>query len=120
VDYGEWKTGVRGEGSTYSILSFTRKAGQGVGGAAASFTLGLGGYVSGAANQTDAAISSIKVAAGIIPAVAVLIGALIMFAYPLTENVYRRIVRETAARRAAREAGVAPGTAAGPTAGEAT
>jgi len=112
VDYGEWKTGVRGEGSTYSILSFTRKVGQGVGGAAASFTLGLGGYVSGAGNQTGAAISSIKVAVGVVPAVAILIGALIMFAYPLTENVYRRIVGETAERRAAREAGVAPGTTA--------
>lgn len=31
VDYGEWKTGVRGEGSAYSVLSFTRKVGQGVG-----------------------------------------------------------------------------------------
>jgi glucuronide carrier protein len=102
VDYGEWKTGVRGEGSSYSVLSFTRKVGQGVGGAAASFTLGLGGYVSGAATQTDAGLSAIRVAVGVIPAVAILIGALIMFAYPLTEDVFRRIVRETAARRAAR------------------
>jgi glucuronide carrier protein len=104
VDYGEWKTGVRGEGSTYSVLSFTRKVGQGIGGAAASFTLGLGGYVSGAATQTGAAISSIRVAVGLVPAVAILIGALIMFAYPLTEDVFRRIVQETAARRAAEEA----------------
>lgn len=110
VDYGEWKTGIRGEGSTYSILSFTRKTGQGIGGAAASFAIGLGGYVSGAATQTDAAISSIRVAAGLIPAVAILVGALIMFAYPLTENVYRRIVRETGARRAASRAGAASGT----------
>jgi Na+/melibiose symporter-like transporter len=40
----------------------------------------------------------------IVPAVAILIGALIMFAYPLTEDVFRRIVRETATRRAAGEA----------------
>jgi Na+/melibiose symporter-like transporter len=99
VDYGEWKTGVRGEGASYSILSFTRKAGQGVGGAAASFTLGLGGYISGAATQTDAGVTSIKVAVGLVPAVAILIGALVMFAYPLTEDVYRRIVRETAGSR---------------------
>jgi glucuronide carrier protein len=112
VDYGEWKTGVRGEGAAYSILSFTRKVGQGVGGAAASFTLGLGGYVSGAASQTDAGLSAIRVAVGVVPAVAILIGALIMFAYPLTEDVFRRIVRETAARRA--------GVVSGPAAGEAT
>jgi len=55
VDYGEWKTGVRGEGSAYSVLSFTRKVGQGVGGAAASFTIGLGGYVSGAAARRGGA-----------------------------------------------------------------
>ena len=34
VDYGEWKSGVRAEGSSYAVLSFTRKVGQGVGGAA--------------------------------------------------------------------------------------
>ena len=118
VDYGEWKTGVRGEGSTYSVLSFTRKVGQGVGGAAASFTLGLGGYVSGAENQTGAAIASIRVAVGLVPAVAILIGALIMFAYPLTEDVYRRIIRETVARRS--ERGAAPGTSPGPVAEGAT
>jgi glucuronide carrier protein len=120
VDYGEWKTGVRGEGASYSVLSFTRKAGQGVGGAAASFALGLGGYVSGAATQTEAGLASIRVAVGLIPAVAILVAGLIMFAYPLTEDVYRRIVGETAERRAAGEAGGAPGTAAGPAAGEAT
>jgi glucuronide carrier protein len=102
VDYGEWKTGVRGEGSAYSVLSFTRKVGQG--GGAASFTLGLGGYVSGAATQTGAGVSAIKVAVGVVPTVAILIGALIMFASPLTEDVFRQIVQETAARRTAGEA----------------
>lgn len=53
------------------------------------------------------------VAAGAIPAVAILIGALIMFAYPLTEDVFRRIVGETAARRAGRRADAAAGAAAG-------
>ncbi|HEX6541764.1 MAG TPA: glycoside-pentoside-hexuronide (GPH):cation symporter [Ktedonobacterales bacterium] len=100
VEYGEWRTGVRGEASVYSVLSFTRKAGQGVGGAAASFTLGLGGYVSTTVRQPPEAIAAIKIAAGIIPAAAILIGGLIMLGYPLTENVFRRIVREIAARRA--------------------
>ena len=40
VDYGEWATGVRAEGGSYSLLSFTRKAGQGIGGAVAAFTIG--------------------------------------------------------------------------------
>ena len=38
VEYGEWKTGVRTEGTTYALFSFTRKLGQAFGGAAAAFT----------------------------------------------------------------------------------
>ena len=45
VDYGEWKSGVRAEGSSYAMLSFMRKVGQGIGGAVAAFTIGLGSYV---------------------------------------------------------------------------
>ena len=56
-----------GRGQNYAVLSFTRKAGQGIGGAAAAYTIGLGGYVSGAATQTDGALTSIRVAAGSLP-----------------------------------------------------
>jgi glucuronide carrier protein len=101
VEYGEWKSGVRAEGASYAILSFTRKAGQGIGGAAAAYTLGIGGYVSGAADQTDAAVASIKIAAGIVPAVAVAAATAVMLAYPLTERAFRAVVAELAERRAA-------------------
>jgi glucuronide carrier protein len=101
VEYGEWKHGVRAEGASYSVLSFTRKAGQGIGGAAAAYTLGIGGYVSGAANQTGGAIASIRVAAGAVPAVAIAAATVAMLAYPLTEQAFRGIVAELAQRRAA-------------------
>jgi glucuronide carrier protein len=100
VDYGEWKSGVRAEGGSYSMLSFTRKAGQGVGGAMAAYTIGLGGYVSGASSQSDAALTSIRVAAGAIPAAVMLAAAAVMLAYPLTEKALRRMVAEIAERRA--------------------
>ena len=103
VDYGEWKSGVRAEGGSYSVLSFTRKAGQGIGGAAAAYTIGLGGYVSGATTQTDAALTSIRVAAGIVPAAVILAAAAVMLAYPLTEKAFRAMVAEMAERRAAAE-----------------
>jgi glucuronide carrier protein len=102
VEYGEWKSGVRAEGGSYSLLSFTRKAGQGVGGAAAAYTIGLGGYVSGAESQTDAALTSIRVAAGALPAAVILAAAAVMLAYPLTERALRGIVAELAERRARR------------------
>ena len=101
VEYGEWKSGVRAQGASYAVLSFTRKAGQGIGGAAAAYTIGIGGYVSGAAGQTDAAVASIKIAAGIVPAVAVAAAVAVMLAYPLTEKAFRAVVAELAERRAA-------------------
>jgi glucuronide carrier protein len=110
VEYGEWTSGVRAEGGSYSLLSFTRKAGQGVGGAAAAYTIGLGGYVSGAGSQTDAALTSIRVAAGAIPAAVIIAAAAVMLAYPLTEKALRGIVAELAERRARR---AAPGPEAG-------
>lgn len=101
VDYGEWRSGIRAEGASYSVLSFMRKTGQGIGGAAAAYTIGLGGYISGAAAQSDGAVTSIRVAAGIVPAVAVAAAAAVMLTYPLTEKVFRDLVAELAERRAA-------------------
>jgi glucuronide carrier protein len=100
VDYGEWDSGVRAEGASYSVLSFTRKTAQGIGGALAAYTIGIGGYVSGGGSQTSDAITSIRVAAGVIPAIATLAAAGVMLAYPLTEKAFRTLVAELAERRA--------------------
>ena len=103
VEYGEWKTGVRTEGTTYALFSFTRKMGQALGGAAAAYTIGLGGYIAGkGVVQTDSAKTAIKVATGFVPAAFIVVALAIIFFYPLTEKVFRDIVAEVAARRAAR------------------
>jgi glucuronide carrier protein len=99
VDYGEWRSGVRAEGSSYAVLSFTRKTGQGIGGAIAAYTIGLGGYISGGASQTDTAVTSIRIAAGAIPAGLIIGAAAVMLAYPLTERAFRAMVAEMAQRR---------------------
>jgi glucuronide carrier protein len=113
VDYGEWRSGVRAEGSSYAVLSFTRKAGQGVGGAVAAYTIGIGGYVSGGASQTDAAVTSIRVAAGAVPAGLILAAVAVMLAYPLTEKAFRSMVAEMAQRRVRDAAATAGSTAGG-------
>jgi glucuronide carrier protein len=110
VEYGEWRTGFRIEGQIYAAFSFTRKAGQGVGAAVAAFVIGLGGYVAASATQPGSAVDAIKVAAGAVPAGFILIALAIMAAYPLTEDRFRRIVREVAERRAARRSGPAAPT----------
>jgi len=58
--------------------------------------------VPGSPDQTDAAIALIKVAAGIVLAVAVAAVTAVMLAYPLTEKAFRAVVAELAVRRATR------------------
>ena len=103
VEYGEWRTGARSEGATYSIFSFTRKVGQALGAAAASYAIGIGGYLSNASSQPDSAVTAIKVAAGLVPAAFILGAIAVITAYPLTDDKFREIVREVAERRAARQ-----------------
>lgn len=99
VEYGEWQTGVRSEGSNYAALSFSRKIGQGLGGAVAAWGIGVGGYVAGSATQTPAALDTIRILTGVAPAVLVGLGALLMLAYPLTEERFSEIVVELRSRR---------------------
>jgi glucuronide carrier protein len=100
VEYGEWKTGVRTEGITYALFSFTRKTGQAVGGALAAYALAWGGYTAGAAAQSEQAMWGIRAATGLIPAVAAVLAILVMVVYPLTDKRHARIVAEIAERRA--------------------
>lgn len=104
VEYGEWRSGVRTEGTTYAVFSFTRKLGQALGGAAAAYGLGMVGYLAGAEQQSAGAVDGIRAIAGFVPAVFIGIGVLIMVAYPLTEKTFASMVGDVAARRAARTA----------------
>jgi glucuronide carrier protein len=115
VEYGEWKTGVRTEGTTYALFSFTRKAGQAIGGAAAAYTIGFGGYVADAATQPDSAVTAIKIAVGVVPAVVIGFALLIMLKYPLTESRFRELVRDVAQRRVTRQVDAARAAATGGT-----
>jgi glucuronide carrier protein len=119
VEYGEWKTGVRTEGITYALFSFTRKSGQAVGGALAAYALALGGYKSGAVQSAEA-LFGIQVAAGAIPAVLTILAVLVMSKYKLTDAKHAEILSEIRARRAKPAAaggatdGSGPADAAGP------
>ena len=107
VDYGEWKTGTRAEGGSYSILSFVRKCGQGIGGFAGGAVIGAFGYAAGAQVQSAGAIQGIKVAAGWVPAGLCVIAALVLLRYPLGIKEHREIVGELRDRRARRAFGEA-------------
>ncbi|MFF3500201.1 glycoside-pentoside-hexuronide (GPH):cation symporter [Streptomyces sp. NPDC003247] len=103
VEYGQWRTGVRTEGAAYSVFSFTRKIGQALGGAALGYVLAFGGYVGSATVQSDEALTSIRMAAGLLPALCALLAAVAMRFYPLTDARFHDIVAELAERKAGEE-----------------
>ncbi len=55
IDYNEWKTGKREEGTVYSLHSFFRKLAQGIGPAVALVIMQGMGYVNNAVNASGAA-----------------------------------------------------------------
>ncbi|GAB3678760.1 glucuronide transporter [Saccharopolyspora tripterygii] len=99
VEYGEWRTGARTEGTTYAVFSFVRKVGQALGGAGAAYTISLAGYVGGAPEQAGSAVWGIRAAAGAVPIGCVVIGMAVMAFYPITEKRFRAMTAEVAARR---------------------
>ena len=101
VDYGEWRTGTRSEGGSYSILSFLRKCGQGLGGFLGAAVIGAYGYgQQGRSPVADAEIiQGIRVATGLVPATVGVVAVFIMFFYPLTADQHKRLVTDLVVRR---------------------
>ena len=69
IDYNEYLTGKRSEGSIYGVFSLTRRIGQTLSGSLAVLMISWFGYVAGAASQPDSAILGIKLMVILIPAV---------------------------------------------------
>lgn len=108
VEYGEWKNGVRTEGSTYAIYSFTRKVTQSLGTAIGAWLLAWGGYVAGADVQPESALFAIRAAIGLVPAVVAVFAMIAFWKYPLNDEFFRRIRNETEAKKADLDHVVAP------------
>jgi glucuronide carrier protein len=103
VEYGEWRTGSRTEGTTYAVFSFTRKMGQALGGFVGGLALGWAGFVASeiaqGARPGPEVADGIRMWAAIIIMGGTLLGQIVMYFYPLTEQRYLEIVNEIAARR---------------------
>ena len=93
VEYGEYLTGVRIEGLTYSVFSFTRKCGQAIGGSVPAFILGMSGYIANQA-QTAEVITGIRSAISLVPCGFMFLAFLIILFYPLTDEKFKEILRE--------------------------
>ena len=69
IDYNEYLTGKRSEGSIYGVFSLTRRIGQTLSGSLAVLMITWFGYVAGASSQPASAILGIKLMVILIPAV---------------------------------------------------
>ncbi len=100
VEYGHYKTGIRKEGVTFSVQTFSTKLGSAVSAALSLWIIGSFGYdgtIDQAAGgvQTAEALNGIWITTSLIP-IAGLIIALIIFTifYDLTEDKVKQMVNE--------------------------
>jgi GPH family glycoside/pentoside/hexuronide:cation symporter len=100
VEYDEWLTGKRHEGTFFSILTLAQKVASSLAVPGALLMLELFGWVSGEAVQTPRAVMALRVLVGPVPAV-LLAGAIVLaIFYPLGRAEFERIVAELEERRA--------------------
>jgi glucuronide carrier protein len=117
VEYGEWVTGLRIEGMTYAVFSFSRKCGQALGGSIPAFVLAASDYMPNAIAQTDGARLAILSSISLVPAIAFASAFALMCFYPLTDEGFARLLNEI---RSARHSGLRPTTDADENAADAT
>ena len=103
IDYNEWKTGKREEGTVYSLHSFFRKLAQGIGPSAVIFIMGLLGYVSdkGTGGQSlSTAYNMCWLVAGLYMFSAICQFVGLAFIYNLDKKTMKKMNDELAARKA--------------------
>lgn len=87
VDFGEWKFGIRSEGLINSCVSFGQKVGNGLGSAASSWILAIGGYVGTAAVQTPGAIAAIRFAFSYFGAILGVVLLIVCFMFDIDKHM---------------------------------
>jgi len=100
IELDELQTGQRREGVFYAFMVLLQKAGLAVG----LFLLGQGlawsGFVSQSTqHQPDSALLAIRIAIGPVPTVALIIGLVLAYFYPITREVHAEILLKLQERR---------------------
>jgi GPH family glycoside/pentoside/hexuronide:cation symporter len=100
MEYSEWKTGKRIDGYVPAMVKFSDKVGSGIASGGLGLIMGLAGYNSAVAVQSDRAIASIFGLYTWIPAIICVIMLFLVNLYDLDKKM-PRIKQEIAARRSA-------------------
>lgn len=99
VDYGEWKTGIRAEGSVYTGYTFSRKISAALAGFLPGIMLTQIGYIPNIA-QSDATLLGLRQLIFLWPCGLAIIAALTMgFFYKLNETHFAFIIEEISQRK---------------------
>ena len=97
-EYGEYIEHERHEGLTYAGASFVIKLSAGIGASLASTVMQMGGYINGAAIQSDSAINAILMATTVVPAVLFGLAILSAIGYKLN-SIYPEVIKELQSRK---------------------
>ncbi|RDW21899.1 MFS transporter [Oceanobacillus arenosus] len=103
IDYHEYLTGLREDGTVYSIYSFSRKVGQAIAGGIGGVALTAVGYNEALNVQTGEALDGIYMLATLVPGLILLVVFLILlFGYPLSKQRTLQLAADLAEKRQAK------------------
>lgn len=100
IEYSEWKTGVRNEGTLYGIFYFVFKLGSAIGGFLVGNILALTGYIANMQQSADTIIV-IRLLFTILPFVFIVGGILFIRIFPITSQMHANITKEISEKNAA-------------------
>lgn len=98
ADYSEWKTGRRSTGLVFSAATFAQKAGWGIGGALAGWLLAIFNFQPNV-EQTETAITGIKLMISVVPGLLYMSCAIFLFFYPINKKMALQIQNDLEERK---------------------
>ena len=100
IDYHEYLTGLREDGTIYAIYSMARKIGQAVAGGVGAAAIAAVGYNSTLEVQTAETLSGIHMIGTLVPALIFLaVFIIITFLYPLNKKRTNKLAADLAEKR---------------------
>jgi GPH family glycoside/pentoside/hexuronide:cation symporter len=98
ADYSEWKSGRRSTGLVFSAATFAQKAGWGIGGALAGWLLAIFKFVPNA-EQTESAITGIKLMISVFPGILYMSCAILLYFYSIDHKTCLQMEHDLNERR---------------------
>jgi len=102
ADYSEWKSGRRATGLTFSAATFAQKAGWGIGGALAGWLLAAFKFAPNV-EQTEIAITGIKLMISVFPGILYMSCAILLYFYSIDHKTCLIMQEELEERRKTEE-----------------